>query len=118
MSRESFEPGQVRREMEIIARDLHCNSVRITGRDPQRIALAAEYALGEGLEVWFAPFPCNLNADELVLSFVESAQVAETLRQQFPHAVFVLGCEMSLFNTGFIPGTQYLERIQTLMNPA
>ena len=118
MSRESFEPGQVRREMEIIARDLHCTAVRISGLDPYRIALAAEYALGEGLEVWFAPFPCNLTADELVLSFVESAQVAETLRQQSPHVVFVLGCEMSLFNTGFIPGAQYLERIQTLMNPA
>ncbi len=94
MSRESFVPGQVRREMEIIARDLHCTAVRISGRDPHRIALAAEYALGEGLEVWFAPFPCNLKASELVLSFVESAQVAETLRRQFSHILFVLGCEM------------------------
>jgi hypothetical protein len=118
LSRESFDPGQVRREMEIIVRDLHCTAVRISGRDPHRIALAAEYALGEGLEVWFAPFPCNMTADELVLSFVESAQVAKTLRRQFAHVVFVLGCEMSLFNTGFIPGAQYLERFQTLMNPA
>lgn len=118
LSREFFDPRQVRREMEIIARDLHCTAVRISGRDPHRIALAAEYALGEGLEVWFAPFPCNLTADELVPSFVESAQLAENLRRQFPRVLFVLGCEMSLFNTGFIPGAHYLERIQTLMNPA
>lgn len=118
MSRESFEPGQVRREMKIISRDLHCTAVRISGRDLHRIALAAEYALGEGLEVWFAPFPCNLTADELVPFFVESAQVAENLRRQSSQVVFVLGCEMSLFNTGFIPGTHYLERLQTLMNPA
>jgi hypothetical protein len=118
LSRESFDPEQVRREMEIIARDLHCTAVRISGRDPHRIALAAEYALGEELEVWFAPFPCNLTADELVPTFIESAGLAENLRRQFPHIVFVLGCEMSLFNTGFIPGAQYLERLQTLMNPA
>lgn len=118
LSRESFDPQHVRREMDIIAHDLHCNAVRISGRDPQRIALASEYALKEELEVWFAPFPCNLTADEFVPFFVASAQVVENLRKQSPHVVFVLGCEMSLFNTGFIPGAGYLERIQTLMNPA
>lgn len=118
LSREPFDLRQVRREMEIIARDLHCTAVRISGRDPHRIALAAQYALEEGLEVWFAPFPCNLTVDELVPSFVEAARLAETLRRQASSVVFVLGCEMSLFNTGFIPGAQYLERVQTLMNPA
>jgi hypothetical protein len=117
MSRESFDPVQVRREMEIIARDLHCTAVRISGRDPHRIALAAEYALWEELEVWFAPFPCNLTADELVDSFGESAQLAENLRRQSPQVVFVLGCEMSVFNKGFLPGAHHLERLQTLMNP-
>ncbi len=59
LSRESLDPLQVRREMEVIARDLNCNAVRISGGDPARIALAAEYALAEGLTVWFAPFPTN-----------------------------------------------------------
>ncbi|MGZ3679558.1 MAG: abortive infection protein [Ktedonobacterales bacterium] len=118
LSRETFEPAQVRREMEIIARDLHCNAVRISGRDSDRIALAAEYALAAGLEVWFAPFPCNMTPDELVPYFVASAQAAEKLRKQSPQVVFVLGCEMSLFNSGFIPGAHHLERIQTMMNPA
>ena len=39
LSRETFEPAQVRREIEIIARDVHCNAVRISGRDADRIAL-------------------------------------------------------------------------------
>ncbi|HEV8191810.1 MAG TPA: hypothetical protein VGP82_10045, partial [Ktedonobacterales bacterium] len=63
-SREAFDPAQVRREIEIIARDLHCTAVRISGSDPQRITLAAEFALREGLEVWFAPFPCDMTAEE------------------------------------------------------
>ncbi|HEX8033662.1 MAG TPA: hypothetical protein VF510_07430, partial [Ktedonobacterales bacterium] len=118
LARETFEPAQVRREIAIIARDLHCNAVRISGRDADRITLAAEYALAEGLEVWFAPFPCNMTPNELVPYFVASAQVAERLRKQSPQVVFVLGCEMSLFNSDFIPGAHYLERIQTMMNPA
>ncbi len=117
-SRESFDPAQVRREIAIIARDLHCTAVRISGRDPARIALAAGYALDEGLEVWFAPFPCDMTADELVPYFAASAQAAEALRARSPRVVFVLGCEMSLFNSGFVPGATYLERIQAMMNPA
>lgn len=33
-SREFFDPEQVEREMRVIAEDLHCNAVRITGGDP------------------------------------------------------------------------------------
>jgi hypothetical protein len=118
LSRESFVPVQVRREMEIIARDLHCTAVRISGSDPERIVLAAEYALGEGLEVWFAPFPCNMTADELLPYFAACAERAEGLRRQSPQVVFVLGCEMSLYNHDFFPGADYLERMRNMMNPA
>jgi hypothetical protein len=118
LSRESFDSAQVRREMETIAHDLHCTAVRITGGDSSRVALAAEYALAVGLEVWFAPFPCNMTADELVPYFVASAQLAEQLRRRSPRVVFVLGCEMTLFNSGFVPGGSVLERMQTMTNPA
>ena len=116
-SRESFDPAQVRREMEIIAHDLHCTAIRISGGDPTRIALAARYALEVGLEVWFAPFPCDMTTDELIPYFAASAQFAEELRRQSSRVVFVLGCEMSLFESGFVPGANYIERIQNMMNP-
>jgi hypothetical protein len=118
LSRESFDPLQVRREMEVIARDLRCNAVRISGRDPARIALAAEYALAEGLTVWFAPFPTDMTAEELIPYFTACAQAAEALRQPPYHVVFVLGCEMSLFNSGFVPGATMQERMQAMMNSA
>jgi hypothetical protein len=117
LSRASLDPLQVRREMEVIARDLNCNAVRISGRDPARIALAAEYALAEGLTVWFAPFPTDMTAEELIPYFTACAQVAETLRQPPYHVIFVLGCEMSLYNRGFVPGATMQERMQALMNP-
>lgn len=116
-SREAFTPTQARRELEIIARDLHCNAVRISGSDPARIALAAEYALDYGLEVWFAPFPTDMTPDELTTYFAEAAQRAEQVRQHAQRVVFVLGCEMSLFNRGFVPGETYVERMRAMMNP-
>ena len=118
LSRESFDPLQVRREMEVIARDLKCNAVRISGADPTRIALAAEEALAQGLTVWFAPFPTNMTTDELIPYFTACAQAAEALRQPPSHVVFVLGCEISLYNSGFIPGATMQERMQAMMNPA
>jgi hypothetical protein len=117
LSREHFNPLQVRREIEIIARDLHCTAIRISGQDPRRIALASESALRMGLEVWFAPFPCNMTHDELVPYFASCAELAEELRKQSSRVVFVLGCEMSLANSGFVPGANFYERIGNLLNP-
>lgn len=118
LSRESFVPAEVRREMGIIARELHCNATRITGLHVDRIALAAECALEEGLEVWFSPFPCNMTEAELLPYFGAGARVAERLRRASRDVVFVLGCEMTMFDSGFIPGNSYTERMQFLMNPA
>jgi hypothetical protein len=118
LSRVSFDPAQVRREMGVIADDLGCNAVRITGRDAGRIALAAQHALAHDLEVWFSPFPCNLGADELIATFAAHARAAEELRRRSSRVVFVMGCELTMFDRGFIPGDTYAERIQHLLKPA
>ena len=60
ISRERFDPGVVRRELAIIRDDLHCNAVQLIGGDPERLELAAGYAAGLGLEVWFSPYPLEL----------------------------------------------------------
>ena len=55
-SREHFDADVVRREMGVIARELHCTAVRISGGEPARLSVAGELAAAEGLEVWIAPF--------------------------------------------------------------
>ena len=72
-TRETFDSSTAKREIQIIADELHCTAVRITGSDPDRLATAAEYAAEAGLEVWFSPFPCGLTADEMLPLFVECA---------------------------------------------
>jgi len=116
-SRVAFEPAVVRRELEIIARDLHCDAVRISGDDPDRLVVAAHAAIDAGLRVWFAPFPMDLTPPLLRPYLAGCARRAEEIRARDPETVLVLGCEMSLFCTGFVPGAYLLERFRNAGNP-
>jgi hypothetical protein len=113
-SREQFDASIVRREMQVIADDLHCSAVRISGGDPARLSVAGELAAAAGLEVWFAPFPCELVAGDLAPLFAECADRAEHLRRSGATVVLVCGCELSLFGAGFLPGGTVYERIAGL----
>jgi hypothetical protein len=109
-SRPGFDPAAVRRDMAVIARDLHCTAVRVSGGDPGRLSVAAAAAKAEGLETWFAPFPCELGTGELRPLLAECAERAATAGSD----VLVLGCEMSLFSRGFLPGDTVFDRIELL----
>jgi len=113
-SREHFDADAVRGEMRVIARELHCTAVRISGGEPARLSVAGQLAAAEGLEVWFAPFPCELTTDQLAPLFADCADRAEHLRRSGANVVLVTGCELTLFAAGFLPGGTFYERIQGL----
>jgi hypothetical protein len=115
ISRERFDPDRVGRELRIIRDDLHCNAVRVTGGDPERLELAATYAADLGLEVWFSPYPLELTGDEMLALFVDCAERAERLRQRGAEVVFVAGAELSLMNKGFLPGDTQGDRLDLLL---
>jgi hypothetical protein len=48
LSREDFDAGLVRREMQVIASELRCTAVRITGGEPERLSVAGELAAAAG----------------------------------------------------------------------
>ncbi|HLX39674.1 MAG TPA: abortive infection protein, partial [Ktedonobacteraceae bacterium] len=91
-SRASFDPAIVQREIEIIKNDLHCNAIRISGQEIARLTLAAEYALRQGLEVWFSPTRVDATEQETLAYLAQCAQAAEQLRQQSSQVIFVVGC--------------------------
>jgi hypothetical protein len=115
-SREHFDLEIVSREMQVIADDLCCTAVRITGCYPDRLSAAAELAAASGIEVWFAPFPCELGPAEAAAMLAGCADRAERLRQTGAEVVLVLGCELSLFCAGYLPGDTLFERIARLSN--
>ncbi|MEU4583228.1 hypothetical protein AB0F92_14210 [Kitasatospora aureofaciens] len=116
-SRKLFDPEVVERELRIIRDELHCTAVRIMGGDPDRIELAAGYAAGLGLEVWFSPYPLERTAEEMLRLFADCAGRAERLRLGGAEVVFVAGAELSLMNPGFLPGDTTEERIALLARP-
>ncbi|WP_329253480.1 hypothetical protein OG417_10735 [Actinoallomurus sp. NBC_01490] len=118
LSRERFDDETVRREMRVIADRLHCEAVRVTGDDPERLAVAGRYAAEAGLEVWFSPFPCDQAPEAMLRLFEECAGHAEDLRRGGTEVVFVTGCELSLFAAGFLPGEDVYRRIHGVMSGA
>ncbi|MFB7653419.1 MULTISPECIES: hypothetical protein [unclassified Streptomyces] len=114
-SREQLDPAVVRRELAIIRDDLLCNAVQIIGGDPDRLELAAGVAVELGLEVWFSPYPLELEPEQILTLFRDCADRAERLRRQGATVVFVAGVELSVMNRGFLPGRSPEERVGQLL---
>jgi hypothetical protein len=104
---EPFDPEVVARELRVIRDDLHCNAVRITGGDLERLKSAASSAAAAGLEVWLSPFTTDLTADELLDFLAGCADHAERLRHQGAEIVLLTGSELTMTNRGIVPGETF-----------
>ncbi len=116
-SRPGFDPAIVRREIEIIRQDLHCNAIRIVGRDLDRLVAAAGFALDQGLEVWFSPALHNADGPDTLAYLAESARAAESLRRKSPRVVLVAGWELTFVMKGLVLGDTAADRIGAFMKP-
>ncbi|WP_433281023.1 hypothetical protein ACQPZA_13645 [Pseudonocardia xinjiangensis] len=116
-TRPSFDPATVREDMRVVARDLHCTAVRITGDDPGRLTVAAEHAADAGLEVWFSPFPCEMTEAQMLPYLVHCAARAEDLRGRGAEVVLVTGGELGIFARGFLPGDDLFARLAGFAAP-
>lgn len=114
-TRRPFDHAVVRRELQVIRDDLHCTAVRLFGNDLDRLEFAADHAAGLGLEVWFSPFTHQLGPEEMLDLLADAAERAERIRRRGAEVVFVTGAELSLFNSGFLPGDSLEERIGNLL---
>jgi hypothetical protein len=118
-TRAHFAEEAVRNELRVIADELHAPAVRVSGNDPDRLTIAGAAALDAGLDLWYSPIPMDLAPDEFIAFLTDCATRAETLRQQTEQeVVLVLGCELSIFCKGFVPGETNAERIAVMTDPA
>jgi hypothetical protein len=115
VTRRPFDHKVVHRELQIIRDDLHCTAVRLFGNDMDQLEFAAHHAANLGLEVWFSPFPYQFGPEEVLNLLADGAERAERIRSQGAEVVFVAGAELSLFNTGFLPGDSLEERTGRLL---
>ena len=117
LSRPDFDELVVKREIEIIKNDLHCNVIRISGFDIQRLTQTAEFALEQGLQVWLSPAYIDATTEEATSYLVECAIAAEKLRIKYQNLTFIVGCEYSLFLKGFVKGDTIYQRMETMFSP-
>jgi len=110
-TRPKLDLATAERELRIVRDDLHCNAVRLIGRDVDRLVQVAQRALALGLEVWLSPALWGRPVDETLRYCVSAAGRAEELRKQHPDRfVLVLGSELTLFMEGIVPGSDFAAR--------
>jgi hypothetical protein len=110
--RPHFSKDSVRRELEIIKEDLHCNAVKISGWDISRLSTAAELAMEQGLEVWFCPTIIDRSPEETLRYLGLAAKAAEEVRGRGKDSVvFMVGGESTLFMRGILEGKNFMARL-------
>lgn len=112
--RPDFDISTVRRELEIVKNDLHCNAVRIGAQDIGRVTAGAQAALDQGLDVWFSPLLWDRSPQETLEYIKKGAAAAERLRVRYPDkVVFCLGGELTLFMKGIVEGARLTDRMSS-----
>jgi hypothetical protein len=108
-----FDAEIVKRELEIIKTDLHCNAVRIGSQSVERLMIATKLALEQGLEVWPSPANWDRTPEETLAYITSSAAKLEKLRAQWPdRLVLSVGSELTLFMRGIVEGNNFSTRLK------
>ena len=110
-TRPVFNEQVIFQEISMIRNELHCECIRISGYDLNRLIKTSEYALELGMQVWFSPVWIDATQEQNAKFLCECAVAAEKLRNKYPQIVFVAGCEHSLYTQGFIKGEDPYKRI-------
>ncbi|MEV7600703.1 hypothetical protein AB0O91_25360 [Kitasatospora sp. NPDC089797] len=117
VTRPDLAAATIERELATIAGELHCTAVRITGDDPARLRLAGRAAVGLGLAVWISPMVPNADETATLATLEAAAEVAGELHRAGGDVTLVVGCELSVFLTGLVPGDSISARLASLTDP-
>jgi hypothetical protein len=117
LTRPTLMLDEIEHDIGDIAHGLHANAIRITGSDVARLAAAGEVAARHGLEVWLSPMLPNADSSTTLSQVAKAARVAEDLRRTGQTSVLVIGCELSVFMSGILPGATHADRMALLSDP-
>ncbi len=111
--RPDYHPRLVQRELQVVRDGLHCNAVRICGKDLSRLCYGAQTALDLGLKVWLSPELWGKSPQATLAYLALAADMAERLRKDHPEdLVLVIASECTLFMQGIIPGRTFSSRMK------
>lgn len=107
----------VRRHMALIRDELNANSVTLFGTDVDRLTAYAGFAAEAGLHVWLQPRLIEADAEATLTHLAATAEAAEELRRRHGAVDLNVGCELTIFGSGLIPGDTFGERSARLADP-
>lgn len=110
LSRDAWNQDLIQSEIRVIRDELHCNTINIFGSDINRLVECATIALASDLQVWLQPRLIDSTPDEMLAHLSELSREAEELRKEYPNVTLNVGCELSIFMSGLIPGRSFLQR--------
>jgi len=105
---------QLIHDFKTIASKLYCNAIHLYGTDVERLKDCAAVALKQGLAVWLQPRLIDAFPEQALDHLAQTAEAAERLRQQYKTVTLDIGCELTAFMSGIIPGDTYVHRIASL----
>ncbi|TDD62000.1 hypothetical protein E1263_05125 [Kribbella antibiotica] len=108
--------GDVRRDLEVIARELHCTTVMLIGADGAQLIGAARTALDLGLGVYLRPNVPEMPQPQLLAHLDLVAEAAEELRRTHSDQVTLfVGSEFSHTAPGIVPGPRSFLRLKLIL---
>jgi hypothetical protein len=113
-SRPDWSSATLRRHLDTISGELHANAVNLFGSHPERLLEAASAALGHGLDVWVQPRLPDADRDATVALVCRVAEAVEPLRLAGGSVRLNVGCELTVFTAGLIPGRGFERRARRL----
>lgn len=109
-------PDETRRDLDVIAHELHCTTVMLIGGEQQRLIETARAALEIGLGVYIRPHVPEMRQAKLLDHLGAVAKAAEELRQEYPDRVTLLvGSEFSHTAPGIVPGPKSFLRLRLIL---
>ena len=114
LSRPDWSESVMQRDLATIRDDLHCTAVTVFGSDPGRLSRCAEVASESGLDVWVQPRLLDAPANEYLDHLGRVAAEAQVLRAAGGRIWLNVGCELSVFTAGIMPGRGYAARARNL----
>ncbi|WP_228541985.1 hypothetical protein [Nocardia sp. XZ_19_369] len=106
----------LRRDLETIARDLHCTTVMLIGSNRTGLIEAARTALETGLDVYLRPHLPDRPQSELLEHLDALAHAAEELRRAHPDRVtLMVGSEFTHTAPGIVPGPKSFMRLKLIL---
>jgi hypothetical protein len=117
LSRLSWRRADVQHELRVIRDELHCSAVQLFGSDITRLAEAGAIAGELGLGVWLQPRLIDGHREAVLDHLARAAGAAEQLRRAHGDVVLNVGCELTVFSAGIVPGRGYDARAARLARP-